>query len=345
MYDNNYIENISNFKSDLVEYFNSQEFLILTSSMTGDYFANNYLQDLINICTNGKCVRSYLVNLIYHLLGGKDENLIIKASASYELFEGSVLAHDDIIDKSEIRRSAPSLYVKLGNNHIGLSRAICVGDFGLIFANEIINQLNINYLIKQKAITHQTKVYLTTISGELLDVDISNRDSVLENDIIEMYKEKTANYTIAGPMELGAILANQNDRTLRLLHDIGLNLGVAFQIKDDILGVFSDTSVIGKSNTSDSAEGKKTILISHFDEVANSDDKSNFYSFYGTESAKDNIDTIKRLLEENNCLAYANQKLEEYYNNAITLIDDSNFDINIKQSLKAFANYILNRNK
>lgn len=345
MQNNNYIENISKFKKDLVKYFNSQEFLSLTNSMTGEYFTKNYLQDLVNICTNGKCVRSYLVNLIYHLFGGKDENLIVKASASYELFEGSVLAHDDIIDKSEIRRSAPSLYVKLGNNHIGLSRAICVGDFGLIFANEIINQLNLSPEIKQKAISHQTKVYLTTISGELLDVDISNGNSVLENDVIEMYKEKTANYTISGPMELGAILANQNDRIIKLLHDIGINLGVAFQIKDDILGVFSDTNVIGKSNTSDSVEGKKTILISHFDEVADAETKYKFYSFYGTESSKDNIEIIKELLNKNNCLTYANQKLEEYYNNAINLINKCDLDANIKESLKDFANYILNRNR
>ena len=175
----------------------------------------------IQSCQGGKRIRGVLVKLGYELTGKKSKE-ILKIGAAYEIFHSAILAHDDIIDQSEIRRGNPSLYKKLG-----ISKAITLGDLGFFLAIRVISESNFPAEYKNQATRLFAKTIVDTAVGQLLDIE--------KGDPIITAKLKTAHYTISGPLQLGAILAGAENKLIRVLGEFGENLGIAFQIKDDIL--------------------------------------------------------------------------------------------------------------
>lgn len=171
------------------------------------------LEAFATSCMGGKRIRGVLVRLGYELAGKKSEE-ILKIGAAYEIFHTAILAHDDIMDQSKTRRGKPSLYKK-----VGVSEAITLGDLGFFVAMKILAQSN--------SLSLFAKIASDTAVGQLLDLKKANS--------ITTAKLKTAEYTIAGPMQLGAMLGGSDDKMIKLLGKFGENLGIAFQIKDDIL--------------------------------------------------------------------------------------------------------------
>ena len=157
------------------------------------------------------------------------QNDIYKVAAAFEIFHSGVLAHDDIIDQSLLRRSKPSLHQVLGGDHYGISQAISLADYGFFLSFKIISESNFPQENKIKALELFSKVMLDTALGEMLDLE--------EADPLVVMKLKTAYYTISGPLQMGAILGGLGPTSPRLrgMKDFGENLGIAFQIKDDIL--------------------------------------------------------------------------------------------------------------
>lgn len=167
------------------------------------------LEAFASSCMGGKRIRGVLVKLGYELAGGRSKE-IIKIGAAYEIFHASILAHDDIMDQSELRRGKISLYKK-----VGVSEAITLGDLGFFLSFKIISS------------SFFANIALDTAIGQLLDLK--------KADPVITAKFKTAQYTIAGPLQLGAILGKADKKLTRDLGEFGENLGIAFQIKDDIL--------------------------------------------------------------------------------------------------------------
>ncbi len=167
-------------------------------------------------CQGGKRIRGVLVKLGYEVGSSKFKvqssklKEVLRVSAAYEIFHAAILAHDDIMDQSPRRRNQPSLYKK-----VGVSEAITLGDLGFFLAMKIIS----NALF--------VKIALDTAIGQLLDLKKANS--------LITARFKTAGYTIAGPLQLGASLAGANSKLLKLLGQFGEDLGIAFQIRDDIL--------------------------------------------------------------------------------------------------------------
>ncbi|MDO8573739.1 MAG: polyprenyl synthetase family protein [Candidatus Daviesbacteria bacterium] len=175
------------------------------------------LQAFAKTCQGGKRIRGVLVILGYEIARGKEE--IIKIGAAYEIMHGAILIHDDIIDQSITRRNRSSLYQTLGGNHYGISQAISLGDYGFFLAFKIIADTKAGGLFSQ--------VMMETAFGQMLELKKANPLLVM--------KLKTACYTIAGPMQIGAVLAGAGVKLIRALGEFGENLGIAYQIKDDIL--------------------------------------------------------------------------------------------------------------
>lgn len=168
-------------------------------------------------CMGGKRIRGVLVKLGYeiataHLPRGRAhlEGGILKIGAAYEIFHAAILAHDDIMDQSETRRGKPSLYKK-----VGTSEAITLGDLGFFLSFKIISS------------SLFASIAMETAIGQLLDLKKTNPEVTA--------KFKTAKYTIAGPLQLGATLAGAKGKLIRDLGEFGESLGIAFQMKDDIL--------------------------------------------------------------------------------------------------------------
>ncbi len=211
-------------------------------------FAKNF----INSCDGGKKIRGVLVRLGYELAQSvimnevKDlpvpdnvfttedsssktpRNDIFRVAAAFEILHTSLLIHDDIIDRSPKRRGKASLYMALGGNHYGQSQAISLGDIGLYLPIKIISETSFSAEVKIKAINYFSQMLINTGWGQIMDVEQDK-----DKNFINLYK--TAKYTIAGPLQLGAILAGAKKELIRKLGDFGENLGIAFQIQDDIL--------------------------------------------------------------------------------------------------------------
>lgn len=185
-------------------------------------------------CRGGKRIRGVLVKLGYEIgrqaignrlqVTGKE---IVKIGAAYEILHAAVLVHDDIIDQSLMRRDQPSLYQALGDNHHGVSQAISLADYGFFLSVNIIAGANFPDKNANQALKLFSQVMMDTAWGQLLDVAKADPQVVR--------KLKTAYYTISGPLQLGAILAGAGERQIKALGEFGENLGIAFQIKDDIL--------------------------------------------------------------------------------------------------------------
>lgn len=204
--------------------------------------------ELKNSSKGGKRIRGVLCKLGYefaktHLPGVKarPEGEILKIGTALEILHTALLIHDDIMDKSPIRRNNPSLYKALGGNHKAISQAISLGDIGFYLPVKLISGSAFADEVKIKALSFLSEVIINTGWGQILDVELTQSDhtsgeSKPTQEVIKFINLfKTAKYTIAGPLQIGAILAGADKKLINLLGQFGENLGIAFQIKDDIL--------------------------------------------------------------------------------------------------------------
>lgn len=201
------------------------------------------------LCRGGKRIRGALAKLGYEIAGGKSKE-IIKVAAAYEIMHAAVLAHDDIMDKSLTRRGKPSLYAALGGNHYGISQAVCLGDYGFFLAFKIIAKTNAAEVFSQ--------IMMDTACGQMLDIEKADPKVVM--------RLKTACYTIAGPLKLGAVLAGADKRQIQVLNEFGENLGIAYQIRDDIL----DEEVVSVESAKKEAEEYTNKAMKTIPQITNS---------------------------------------------------------------------------
>ena len=306
---------------------------------------NSYLRSFQKFSTGGKRIRAYLVKLGYELCSGSYSDDIFLPSLSYEVFQSGILIHDDIIDKSDIRRNMPTMHVALGNDHIAMSKSICVGDIGLIASVDMISRTNFDDSVIRKAISHQIKAFELTVSGELQDIELSATENYSLENIIEMYRLKTSWYTFIGPLQLGAILGNASIKLLQQIEKIGTSMGIAFQIKDDIIGVFGNQNIIGKSNLSDMQEGKKTILTAHFLSHATYEQLETFKKIYGNRSSSElELKEIQKMFLEAKTYEYGNMMCQKYASEATETIDIMDIDEKYKEILHDLVDYLCDRN-
>lgn len=165
-------------------------------------------------CQGGKRIRGVLVKIGYEIAGGTGSKDVYKAAVAFEIFQTAILAHDDIIDQSPMRRGRPSLY-----KSVGTSEAITLADVGFFLANTLITD--------SKALNFFNRAMVNTGLGQLLDINNSRS--------IQAYELKTAWYTFIAPLSVGAILGGANNEKIKILERFGLKLGIAYQIQDDIL--------------------------------------------------------------------------------------------------------------
>ncbi len=295
----------------------------------------------------GKKIRGILIYLGYKLAGGEEKSDIYDISSAYEIFHTSILAHDDIIDQSPVRRGIPSLYKALGGGHHGISGAICLGDLGFFLSTKIISESDFPSEVKIKALEHFSKTVMDTALGEILDVELPFiKGERKEKDVILIMSLKTAKYTVSAPLQLGAILAGADEHLIRVLKEFGENLGIAFQIQDDILGVFGEESELGKSNKSDIEEGKNTLLIIKALKNANSKQLRVLKKYYG----KGKISTkallkVRKIFEDSKALENSQKIALKYLSSAKKEIPGLTKDKDLSKILEQISDYLVERNK
>ena len=321
-----------------------------------DEIVNKAVEKFININCGGKYIRAMLISLGYKLASGKYDDYYLSLAMAYETFQTAILIHDDIIDNAQKRRgkeTIPETYKKEFNNNgkdVANSLGLCIGDLGFYFANEIIIKKYHKDPNLSKIIEYYNKIVINTIKGEIIDVKLPydvqyNQKESNEESIMEIYKLKTAWYTITGPFCLGCILGGTTKSRIKVYEKILTNIGIAFQIKDDIIGIYGDSNYIGKSTNSDISEFKQTILYSY---IYNYNKKylKELNKYYGKKDLNDKeISRVKEIFIESNALEYANKKMEQLFDESIQKIAELNINEKYKNIFIGFINYLKIRKK
>lgn len=311
----------------------------------------------VDSCQGGKRLRGTLVKLGYEI--GMNDTYMRKRSltvvqddinriaSAYEIFQTAILVHDDVMDLSLTRRGKPTLYMQLGGDHYGISQTIGLGDIGLYLPIKIISDTNLPDDIKNKAISFFAQAVIDTGLGQVLDVELPHLKGVrLESDVIAIQILKTARYTISGPLILGGILAGIDQEKIEQIKQFGEYLGIAFQIQDDILGVFGDEVELGKSVTSDIEEGKNTLLITQALKQANKQQKEILDKYYGKRKISlEEVEQIKAVFTDTKALEYSKAKASEYVKMAKELIPRITPDVRYQNLLEEMSEYLVNRTK
>lgn len=310
-----------------------------------------------NLNSDGKLIRGILVNLGYYLLKD-DKDYSNYLSLAYEVAQTAILAHDDIIDNDPKRRGKETIHYANYNKykkysdeakHLGESIALCMGDYGLYDANRIIATKYANDKNLSKVIINFNETILITIKGEIIDTILPFhskynliKNNNLEENIMEVYRLKTSHYTIIGPLSVGLLLANGKESMINDIESFGTKVGIAFQIQDDILGIFSNE--MQKNKDSDIKEFKQTILYSH---IINTDYKEEFLKYYGNESLKEkDIEKVKELLIKSKSYDFAINMMNELYDEGIKLLNKIDWIKKDKKDLiEGFIEYLRNRKK
>ena len=306
--------------------------------------------------SGGKRIRPALVYYGYLALGGKPGFEIIEASMGIELTHSFFLIHDDIIDRDETRHGVATLheqYKKIGqkiaprkdNHHFGNSMAMIAGDMAAAMANEIMFNAKFPPEIIIRALDKLQNIVYVTIPGEMLDVVLEMKGGAKEEEIMRMYEGKTSRYTFEGPLHLGAILFGANDKQLRSFSDYAIPLGKAFQIQDDILGVFGDSEEIGKSTKDDIMEGKKTLLVTHVYKHGSSEQKNNLDRYLGKKDLNDQeAEEVRYIFKETGALEYCKVECARQVEKAKKSLESlSGKNAEAYEFLKVVAEYMIIR--
>ena len=228
----------------------------------------------------GKRLRPAFCFWGWRAAGGEDSDEIVTAAACLELLHACALIHDDVMDGSDTRRGRPAVHRRFATLHrgsgwqgdgegFGRSAAILLGDLCLIWADEMLvtSGLPAESLVRGQRVYDQMRVEL--MAGQYLDLleQVLGGPSIAR--ALRVARYKSAKYTIEGPLHLGAVLAGAGPDVLASFTAYGVPLGEAFQLRDDVLGVFGDPAETGKPAGDDLREGKRTALVAAAAERAN----------------------------------------------------------------------------
>ena len=286
--------------------------------------------------SGGKRLRPLITLYISELFNGK-RTVALPAAAALEIFHNFTLAHDDIMDNSYIRRGKKTINAKWDDN-----TGILSGDVMLIISYEILNQYeDSKYVLFSKKLTEISRL---VCEGQQADMDFASKNDITENEYFEMIKNKTA-VLIACSFMFGGIAAETNTSNTDLLYKIGLNLGIAFQLEDDLLDCFGDQEKFGKKIGGDILEKKKTLLYLFTYSKLESEKKLEFENIFNSNEIEESqkINSIKSFYETSGALEYLKNKVRVYFNEAEMLIDKLELDNDTKKKLNLFCKTLLNR--
>jgi geranylgeranyl diphosphate synthase, type I len=223
----------------------------------------------------GKRLRPALVYYTYRACGGETDGDVLPLALATELLHTYLLIHDDIMDHAEVRRGLPAAHVRFREAHrehglhgdaadFGRSVAILLGDLAQSWAVELASSVSAGRGPASRELARCfSAMCQEVIGGQYLELLVAQRRAATEEELLRVLRLKSGRYTAERPIQLGALLAGASPETLAGLSRYGAVLGEAFQLQDDLLGMFGDPETVGKPVDADLKEGKLTFLIHH----------------------------------------------------------------------------------
>jgi geranylgeranyl diphosphate synthase type II len=290
-----------------------------------------------SLSLGGKRVRPVLMLMAANLYCEEVDKFLPMASA-IEFYHNFTLLHDDLMDKSERRRGMPTVYKKWN-----ISTAVLSGDAMLILAYSYLQSVvserkdEINKVFTQAA--------LEVCEGQQLDMDYELRGEVVnEVDYIEMIRLKTS-VLLAASLKIGSLLGGASEEDAQLLYDFGVQIGIAFQLKDDYLDVYGDPKVFGKNIGDDIVTNKETYLLIKALDIANEKQRMALSGWLNRDVYvnSEKITAVTALFNEIGVKEYCISKMNEYYDLGLQSLAKVDLPEERKVQLKDFAESLLNR--
>lgn len=283
-----------------------------------------------------KRVRPLLTLISSSLYSGDIKNAL-PASLANEVFHNFTLVHDDIMDSSKIRRGNESVHIKWNVN-----QAILSGDAMQILAYKCLE--NYESKIQKKLLQIFNDTALKICEGQQLDIEFEKEKDLKFSDYIQMIQYKTA-VLLGSSLKMGGIVNNASETDLELLYDIGLNLGLAFQIQDDYLDLFGDEKLIGKKIGGDVIKRKKTVMYHVYKDISSSEDSHFLDQIYDDNKLEDltKVEKITSLYKDKEVNIKTRKLSQEYSSKAISLIEKLNIKNDNKTGLIDICNKLLSR--
>lgn len=236
----------------------------------------NLWEALERATAGGKRSRPRLVMLAYRQLGGRDFASAAALAASYELLHSALIIHDDVVDRDFIRRGIPNVSGHYRNralragvpaaaaDHAGVSASVLAGDLAISGAYRLLRSIEAPKAVHLRLHEVLDHAIFSSVGGEVLDIEFSGTGGMPAiEDITKTAHQKTAVYSFEAPLRAGAVLAGAPDEAVTALTSFGRYAGIAYQIADDVMGVFGKESRTGKTSWGDLREGKRTALLSY----------------------------------------------------------------------------------
>ncbi len=253
----------------------------------------------------------------------EDDAAVLRAVAALEFVHASALVHDDVMDGARTRRGRPATHIGFAGRHaddaldgdgdaFGTGAAILVGDLALVWSDELLRRSGISAAALGRARTVWDTMRTEVTAGQYLDLLHAAGGLPGADGALTVARYKSAGYTVQRPLQLGAAIAGAGPELVEAYTAIGLPLGEAFQLRDDVLGVFGDPVVTGKSSDDDLREGKQTLLIALTEQAADAAGRRLLDDVLGrTTAGHEEFDAVRRLIDDTGARAAVEDRIAE----------------------------------
>ena len=309
------------------------------------------------ISSGGKRLRPQMVMSAYKAFGGTDEDPIVPIAAAQELLHMSLLIHDDVIDRDFIRYGVDNITGNYEKSHYALvadpndrlhyaqSAAILAGDLLISGSYQLMGESGIDpaQIIEIQKI-HNRSIF-EVAGGELIDTESAFRlPGEVSAKTVALFK--TASYTFVGPLLIGATLAHATAEQKKLLKEYAQSLGVAYQLRDDVIGVFGAQEQTGKPTTGDIREGKYTFMVEQFYARATHEEQSQFDMYFGDKHIEQReVDIIKELLLSSGALQLTEEAIVQYAHRARAALGKMDMPLGTLDDLEQLISIVTKREK
>jgi len=283
----------------------------------------------------GKRIRPLLLLMAADLIG-KQAKDALPAAMSVEVFHNFTLLHDDIMDEAPLRRGMPTVHEKYDTN-----TAILSGDVMMISAYKFLEDYPAEIAIKLFKVFN--KMAIEVCDGQQMDMDFEKREDVEILEYLEMIALKTS-VLIGACLQMGAIIGGLDDQSASHLYNFGKNIGIAFQMQDDVLDTFGEPKV-GKQPGGDIIQNKKTYLYLKTLQLISEEEQNELLALYHTrpDNPKDKVERVRAIMKSAHVLVHSDEVKSEYKNLAFSHLDAVKMDNDKKDQFRAFGNYLLDR--
>ncbi|MBU6347974.1 MAG: polyprenyl synthetase family protein [Actinomycetales bacterium] len=311
---------------------------------------------LETLLKGGKRLRPAFAYWGFRSAGGQNTESVIRAVSSLEFLQACALIHDDIMDDSDVRRGNPAAHKQFESMHqslawsgeakqFGSGAAILIGDLALSWADELLGTSGLGTDEHRRAKKIYDLMRTELMAGQYLDLLEQVRGNTSVTSARNVIRYKSAKYTIERPLHMGAAIAGATAAHQELLSEYGLALGEAFQLRDDVLGVFGDKIITGKPAGDDLREGKQTMLIARTRELLDPADLSKFNHLFGRKDLSDEqITELQNLISESGAETEIEAQIESLTALALDSLQNELIESDAREALQLLAVMATQRN-